>query len=44
MKNKEFSPYSTNNFGLIKSPKKISKDDPKNKVLKAKDDLRTRRG
>ena len=44
MKNKEKSPYSTNKFGLIKAPKKVSEGDPKAKVIKAKDDLRTRRG
>lgn len=44
MKKKENSPYSNNKFGLIKSPKKTSEGDPKAKVLKAKDDLRTRRG
>lgn len=44
MKNKEFSPYGTNKLGLIKAPKKDNKDDPKNKVIKNKGDLRTRRG
>ena len=44
MKNKENSPYATNKLGYIKAPKKVSEGDPKAKVLKAKDDLRTRRG
>lgn len=43
MKNKEFSVYSTNKGGMIKSPKGTPKDEPKVTKLTGTADLRAKK-
>lgn len=44
MNKKEYSPYATNKGGMIKSPRGLSKDEPRvNKIKSEGEDLRSKK-